>query len=142
MWLQPHPEIWRAHARVDDCHDDQDNGNDSETRQTLPDWKVIPHVAGLVHSCQLENKVSQSAEEQEQCNDHSKIVLTTSPEGCHKQDNDGDGNGGDRKRIFGVWFSSNDDKKLYCESEEEEEIELQQSNIDLDDCQHAQTQVI
>ncbi len=63
VWFQSLAEIRGAHNGIDDGQDDQDNCDHSKTGQTLPDWKVIRFFAWLVHSCQLENEVSQSAEE-------------------------------------------------------------------------------
>lgn len=94
MWLQSHPKIRGAYAGVDDCHDNQDNRNSGETCQTLSDGDIILRVAGLVHSGELENEVRQSAEEQENGDDHSKPVLTPSPEGRHKEDENCHGYGG------------------------------------------------
>jgi hypothetical protein len=102
MWLQSHPEIRGAYPGIDDCHDNQDNGNNSETGQILSNWKVIALVAGLVHSCKLENKVCQSTEEEEDCNNHSKFVLTSGPEGCHEKDNNRYRNCGDCEAIFSI----------------------------------------
>lgn len=93
--FQSHPKIRCAYAGVDDCKNDQDNRDSGETRQTLPDGFVVSFMAGLVHSGQLEDEVCQSAEEEEDGDDHSKLVLAAGPESGHEENEHCHGDGGD-----------------------------------------------
>lgn len=132
MLLEALVEVRRAYACVDDCKNNQDDGDNSEAGQVLSDGHVIGLVALLIHPSKLENEVSQSAEEEEDGNDHSKDILATRPEGCHEQNYNSNGDSGDCQAIFRISETRNNDKELHRKSEEEEEIEFEQSNVNLE----------
>lgn len=85
----------------------------------------------LVHPGELEDKVCQSAEEKDNGKKHSELVLPSRPECCHNEDDDSDRDSGDRNPFLGICDVVDDNEELYSEAQEEEEIELQQSNVNL-----------
>ncbi len=95
MLLEALIEVRSAYACIDDCKNNQDDGDNSEAGQILSDWHVIGLVGLLIHPSKLENEVSQSAEEEEDGDDHSKDVLAARPEGCHEQNHNCNRDGGD-----------------------------------------------
>lgn len=129
--LQTHAEIRSAHDGVDNCQDDQNDRDNCEACQTLPDCHVILRLLWLIHSHKLKDEVCQSTEEEDNGSNHANFILATSPESCHKQNDDCDGNRSNRKRAFSDTQVSNNDEKLYGKSEEEEEVELEECDINL-----------
>lgn len=116
MGLQSLVEICHAYRCVDYCEDNQDNGDNSETRQTLSDWEVVVSTAWLIHSCKLEDEVCHSTEEEEDGPNHSNLILSSSPESCHEEDENRDGDCGDGKAEFSICQSGNNNQELNCES--------------------------
>ena len=88
-------------------------------------------MACLVHSGELEDEVRQSAEEEDDGEEHAELVLSSGPECCHDEDDDRDWDSGDRDPFLGVCDVVDDDEELDCEAQKEEEIELQQSDVNL-----------
>ena len=85
----------------------------------------------LVHSGKFEYEIGQSAEEQEDCYNHPKLVLAACPEGGHEQNEDGDRDGGNRKTKLCVCQPSDNYQELHREAQEKEEIKFQQGDVDL-----------
>ena len=88
-------------------------------------------MARLVHASELENEVCQSTKEHNDGEKHSKHVLPSSPECCHNEDDDCDGNSGDGNPFLSIFDVVDNNEKLYGEAQKEEEIKLQQSNVNL-----------
>jgi hypothetical protein len=88
-------------------------------------------VPGLVNSNQLEDKVTETSEVENDDRDHTGLVLTASEECGGKKNQNGDGNSDDGQGEFRVVLVGDDDNELNDEAEEEEEIELEQSDINL-----------
>jgi hypothetical protein len=132
MWLQSFVEVGHAKRSINNCEYNQDDGNHRETGKHLPNRDVIRFMTRLIHPGELKNKVSQSANVTEYCNDHSESVLPTSPESCHNKNEDRDRNGSYSNPFFCICKSGDNHKELDCEGQEEEEVELQQSNVDLE----------
>jgi len=58
VWLESFSEVDRAHDSVDDCDDDQNNGDDSKCCKRFSDREVMSGSFGmLVHSHKLEHKI-------------------------------------------------------------------------------------
>jgi len=81
-------------------------------------------VTWLVHPGELEDEVCQSTEEKDNGKEHSELVLPSSPECCHNEDDDGDRDSGDCNPFLGICDVVDDNEELYSEAQEEEEIEL------------------
>lgn len=131
MWLQSLVEIGHAYTGVDDGGYNKKDCDDSKTGQTLTDRKVILGVAFLIHPGEFEDEVCKAAEVEENGDHHSNLVFASSPESCHEQNEDSDRNRCNGQSIFGIGYSCDNDEKLYCEAEEEEEIELQEGDVNL-----------
>ena len=85
----------------------------------------------LVHPGEFENEVCEAAEVDEDGEDHANLVLPSSPECRHEQDEDRDRDGGDRQPVLSICQPGDDNQELDGEAEEEEKIKLQQSDVDL-----------
>jgi hypothetical protein len=128
-------EVRRTPCAVDDCHDQQQERNDSKSRQTFPRRFIVLHsfrVARVVHAYELEQEVSHGREVEDDRAAHSQSGLAPGKPCSRKQDGDGDGDGGNGESKFDVGgMLTNHDDKLYCESEEEEKVELEEGNVNL-----------
>lgn len=87
MLLKSFVEICRTHACVDDRKNDEEQCDNSETRQIFSDWQVVRGESRLVHPCKLENEVCHSAEVQDDCDNHPEQVLPASCE-CGAEENE------------------------------------------------------
>lgn len=85
----------------------------------------------LVDSHQFEDEVAQSAEKEDNNTNHAGLVFSTSEKGGGQQDNNGDWNRTDSQGELGIGSFCNDDDKLNNEAEKKEEIEFQESNVNL-----------
>lgn len=88
-------------------------------------------MSRLVDSDQLEDEVAETSEVENNDSDHASLVLTASEESGGKQNQDSNRDGDDGQREFGIILVSNNDNELHDEAEEEEEIELEESDINL-----------
>lgn len=152
VWLESCSEIDCAHDRVDDCDDDQNNGDDSKYCERFAYSKVMLSSVGvLVHSHKLEDKIRQSAEveglhhvsllhliiiyfqSRKSYNDpnHAYCTLFSRNVTCQNQNKNCDGDCGDRQCKLGIFLSNNHDDKLDSEAEEEEKVEFKKGDIDL-----------
>ncbi len=85
----------------------------------------------LVHPGEFEDEVGHATEEKNNGQQHSNLVLSTSPESRQKKDDDRDGNSGNRHPFLSIPDVADYDDELYGEAEEEEKIKLQQGNENL-----------
>ena len=81
-------------------------------------------MAWLVHPGELENEVCQSAEKHNDAEEHSELVFSSSPEGCHDEDDDSNRDSSDRHPFLSVCDVVDNHEELYGEAQEEEEIEF------------------
>lgn len=133
MGLQTLVEIVRADACNHDGDQHKQDGQDGETRQTLPGRLVILEASGIggIHSDELEEEIAERDEVDEDDDDHARNGLAADPVGGQEKENEGDGQRGGRQRKLGGGGILDDDKELHGEGEEEEEIELEKSNVNL-----------
>ena len=133
--FQSFVEVCRTPCAVDDSHDQQQERDDCESRQTFARRFVILHsfrVARIIHAYELEKEVSHGREIENDCATHSQCRFSSGKPCSRKQDGNGDGNGsnGECKLDVGGMLANHDDE-LHCESEEEEEVELEKGNVNL-----------
>ena len=133
--FQPLVEVRRTPCAVDDCHDQQQQCDDSKRRQTLARRLVILHslrVARVVHAYELEEEISHGREVENNRAAHSQCRLAPGKPCSRKQDGDGhgDGSNGECELDVGSMLANHDDE-LDCESKEEEKVELEQGNVNL-----------
>ncbi len=120
-----------AHDTIDDGHQDKDDGEDGEGGEFLARSKVVLLTLGGVHANELEYKVCQPSEVEDQNRKGAEQPLPSAEECCGKKDDDGDGNSGDCEGELAL--SLRDDyNELDGEAEEKEEIELEEGNVDLE----------
>ena len=92
---------------------------------------VVFFEARLIDADKLEEEVGQATKVEEDGKDHAQLDFAAGEEGGQQEDGNGDGNGRRRQAEFGVFDIGDDDEELDGKSEEEEEIKLEESNIDL-----------
>lgn len=131
VWLQSLIEVGHADACIDDRQNDQNNSQNSKTGEVLADRQIVGCLGRLIHAGELENEVRQATEEKKNCRKHSGLILSSSPESCHEKYDDRYGNRSDGNPFLSVSNIADYNHELYSETEEEEEIELQQSNENL-----------
>jgi hypothetical protein len=129
MWFQPFVEVCRTPCAIDDCHDQQQERDDSKRRQTFPRRFVILHslrIARVVHAHEFEKKVSHGCKVKDDRAAHPQCRFASGKPCRRKQNGDGDRDGGDSESEFDVGgMLANHDDELHCESEEEEKVELE-----------------
>jgi hypothetical protein len=135
MRFQALVEVCRTPCAVDDGHDQQQERDDGKSCQTFPRRLVVLHsfrVARVVHAYELEKEVSHGREVEDDRAAHSQGGLAPGEPCSRKQDGDGDGDSGNGESKFNVGgMLANHDDKLYCESEDEEKVELEEGNVNL-----------
>lgn len=62
MWFESLVEVGHAYRCIDDCEDNQNDGDNGETGQTLSDREVVVSARWLVHASELEDEVGHAAE--------------------------------------------------------------------------------
>jgi hypothetical protein len=133
--FQSFVEVCRTPCTVDDCHDQQQKCDDSKSCQTFPRRLVVHHpfrVVRVVHAHQFEKEVSHGRKVEHNRAAHSQCRLAPG-EPCRREqdgDRDRDSSDGECKFEVGRMLADYDDK-LYCESQEEEKVELEQRNVNL-----------
>lgn len=75
MLLQAFVEVHRAHDRVGDGEDHENEGDDGKTGEILSDWQVRLFVSILIHSEELEDKICSTTEVQDNGGDHAEQVF-------------------------------------------------------------------
>lgn len=131
MRLQSRSKVHHANDGVDDGENDEKNGNDSEGSERLLHGLIRILELGRVDSDQFEDEVAEAAQVEDDDHDHAHLVLLISEVGSAEQDENGDRDSGDGQSKFGIALLGNDDDELDDEAQEEEEIELQESDVDL-----------
>lgn len=116
MRLQSLIEVVGAYTGIDDGKHDQYDGDNGEARQILPHGQIESLVAGLIHSCELEDEVGQTTEEQEDGEDHSRLILAPCPKGGEEEDQNGDGDGSHGQPLFDIGEPRDDDEELHRKS--------------------------
>lgn len=132
--LQARVEVAHADEGISDCENDEQDSQNSESRQTPPHGQVEITVPRLIDSDELEEKVGKTTEVQDDDAPHARLRLVSGEEGGHQQNGNRDGNGSNGKTEFHVRLAADDNEELDGEADEEEEIELQQCDIDLYRC--------
>lgn len=115
----------------------------TKSRQTSPGGFVVCVIGVLVHPDQLEDKVSQCGKQDPHNESHGDFLLPPGAPGREDQECDGERENSNRKVEFVVFASTrnlfvsvargrgNDNNKLDGETNEEEEIEFEQSDENL-----------
>lgn len=129
--LEALAEVVHADEGVDDGQDDENDGEDGKGGQRAAHGDVILAVARLVDPDELEEKVGQAAEVEENDANDAEAVLALGEEGGAQQDSDGDGDGGDMQAELEVLDAVDDDKELHRETQEEEKVKLEHGDVDL-----------
>jgi hypothetical protein len=133
--FQSFVEVCRTPCTVDYCHDQQQQCDDSKSRQTFPRRLVVLNpfpVVRVVHAHELEKEVSHGRKVKHNRAAHSQCRFTSGEPCRRKQDGDRDRDSSDGECEFEVGsMLANHDNKLYCKSQEEEEIKLEQRNVNL-----------
>jgi len=143
--LEAFVEIHDTGDRVDDRQDDEQDGDHGESSQTSSSRLVRLFVVLSPHAHQLEDEVCQRSEQDEHNTPHHSLLLPASEERSGGQEGNGDwqcGNGdiklivlpADDATLAGGEAGSgrNDDDELNGEANEEEEVELQESDENLE----------
>jgi len=131
MILQSLTKIAHANERVDDGEDDEEDSHNRKRRQGLPNRHITVAGVPVVDPHELEEEVAQSAKVEEDGHDHAKPVLSLRGEGGKEQNTNRDWNRSDCEAELVFRHARDDDEKLDGETEEEEEVELQQRNVNL-----------
>lgn len=130
--LQATVEVVRAHACVDDRDHNQDNSDDGEEGHRGPSGPIEGGRHRVVHAVQLEAEVGQSGEEEQNDSDHAEGAFSSNEPGTAGQHKDGHGDSNYSEVEFSIMLIRRDNgQELYGETEEEEKIELQQSDENL-----------
>jgi len=129
--LKPVAKVGHADEGVDDGQDDEQDGDDGKGRQAPGHGGVREGVARLVDAHELEEEVREAAEVEQDDARRADVVLVPGEEGRGQEDDDGDGDGRDGQAELDVGDVPDDDEKLYRETEEEEEVKLQEGDVNL-----------
>ena len=86
---------------------------------------------GDPHPDELEQEVTESNEVDDDDTNHSSDRLATDPPGGEEQKEEGDDEGGCGKNEFDCLGVLDDDQELHGEGQEEEEVELEESDVNL-----------
>ena len=145
-------EIEGAHNGIGCRQQDQDNSEHSESCERFSDGQVLLESGWVVHPDQFEDEIGQSSNVKEleerdgqsrasyyesvSCKthndyDHARSAFPPSENTSQYQNDDGDWNGRNRQVELNTPMLSNNDDELDGESNEEEEIKLEQGNINL-----------
>lgn len=135
VWLQALVEVVRADARNDDGHEKQDDGENGKCCQRLPGGLVIFLAIQIrnIHANELEEEVGERNEVDNDTAYHACNRFAADPEGSSEEQEEGDDQRKGSEDLFNHGCLLDDDKELDCESQEEEEVELEQGNVDLVD---------
>jgi hypothetical protein len=120
-------EVVCAHARNNDCEDEQEDCEHCKSSQRLAGRLVVVLAiqVGNVHADELEQEVAHGNKVNDDNGDHAGNGLATDPPGSEEEEEEGNdqGNGGEGELDrLGVL---DHDQELHGEGKEEEEIELQ-----------------
>lgn len=131
MLLEASPKVHHAHHTVDDGNDNQNDGDDGESCHRLLDRRVERSLGRVIDPGQLEDEVGKTTDIEKGDEDHTPLPFASCEPCRTKQDGDRDWDGSTSQTKFAVCLASNDDEELYGETNEEEEIELEQRDINL-----------
>lgn len=133
MWLQALVEVVCADARNDDGHEKQDDGENGKRCQRLPGGLVVFLAIQIrnIHANELEEEVGERNEVDKDTAYHAYNGFAADPEGSSEEQEEGDDQGKGSEDLLDRGCLLDDDKKLDCESQEEEEVELEQGNVNL-----------
>lgn len=131
MVLETFTKIVHADNGVENGEQNQKNRNDSKGCERFANGLVGFLVAWLVDTDKLEKEIAETAKEEDDDSNHSWLVFAASEKCSGKKNDNGNWDGSDGQSEFDVGGVGDNDDELYDESKEEEEIELEQSNVDL-----------
>jgi hypothetical protein len=129
--LEARAKVAHADNGIRDCGEDEEDGDDGKGRHGAADGAVKLPVARLVDADELEDKVREGDEVDEDDDAHAGLVLAAGEKGGEQEDGDCDGDGSNGEAEFRVDLVDDDDDELDREAEEEEKVELEQGNVDL-----------
>lgn len=127
--LKPLSKVPHTDNAVGDCQEDEENGDDGESGERLLDSGVV--LSPRVDSDELEDEVCESTVVEDDDGDHTGLIFLASEEGGTRENEDSDRDGDNCQGEFGVAGIGDDDHELDNETQEEEEIKLQQSDVNL-----------
>ena len=132
MMLEARIEIVHAYNCICNCKEDKEDRNHRKGRQRLSDGLVQRRRPGLVDAHEFEDEVGEGDEIAKNDEQHAVLVLLAREEGGRQKDDNRDGNDGNgeaKLEVFGLVVDH--DEELDHEAEEEEEVELEESNVNL-----------
>lgn len=111
----------------------QQNSENSETRQTLPRRFVVllPVEVGDIHPDKFEEEIGECDEIHQDDDNHARNRLASDPPRSGEEETEGDEERSCREPCFDLGSVVDRDKELNGESEEEKEIELEECDINL-----------
>jgi len=126
-------EVVCAHAGDNNGEDEQEDGEHSEGSQGLACWLVVLLAVevGNVHADELEQEVAHGDEVYDDDGDHASDGFTSDPPSGREQEEEGYDQGDGREGSFDWGRLLDDNEELDCEGEEEEEVELEESDVNL-----------
>lgn len=131
--LQALVEVVCADARNDDGHEKQDDGENGKRCQRLPGGLVVFLAIQIrdIHANELEEEVGECNEVDKDTAYHAYNRFAADPEGSSEEQEEGDDQSKGSENLLDRGCLLDDDQELDCESQEEEEVELEQGNVDL-----------
>lgn len=128
-------EVLRANARGDDGGDEQQDGDDSEDGQRFACWQVLGNflwIAFVVHAHELEDEVGHGGEIDNNHDCLADVRFATGDKGREEEEADGHGHRDNCEVEFEVGeVRADDDEELNGKGEEEEKVELEESDVNL-----------
>ncbi len=131
MLFQTLAEIEHTDQGIEDGQYDKEDREDGKGRKRLSDRHVILRMERVVDSGQLEDEVRQSSEVKKHDDNHARLDLAPGEEGSEEKDSNGYRDSGSGQTDFDCTLPGDDDEELDGETDEEEEIELQEGDVHL-----------
>lgn len=133
MLLETLVEVEHADNAVGHREQNEENGDGGKGCQGPPDSLVVLLPLGVrrVNTGKLIDEIGKTTNVEDKDTTHSPFVLPSGEECGGNKNEDGNRNGDDRQGEFDILCIRNNDNELNDESKEEEEIELEKSDVDL-----------
>ena len=136
VWFEAFIEIARANASSGNGGNKQRNRNDSKDCQGFPRRQVLSyflHVALVIHAHELEDEVGHGREIDDDHNCLTDVRFATGDKCREEEEANGHRDCDDCEVEFEVGeVRAHDDEELHGEGEEEEKVELEESDVNLD----------
>jgi len=136
VWFEAFIEIARANASSGNGGNKQRNRNDSKDCQGFPRRQVLGyflHVALVIHAHELEDEVGHGREIDDDHNCLTDVRFATGDKGREEEEADGYRDRYDGEVEFEIGeVRAHNYEELHGEGEEEEKVELEESDVNLD----------